>query len=242
MRPDEHRLHPASVVFRFGRLIKDFGFLGLPILVAGRSLPIDQMVLVFMGVMLVPSIIGALLTYFTFRYRYEDDEFVVLSGLIFRNERHIPYSRIHNIDAVQNPLHRLFRVAMIRLETGSGTEADATLAAVPVAAIADMRRRMFERGAGSVVVAPEAADAAPVLLQLSGADALLAGFLLNRGYLIIAAVFGVVSELGPDDLVRRAFDSQIGQECERRAAGIASRPPVPRDQQRLHSASRWSWW
>ncbi len=207
----EHRLHPASALFRFGHLLKDFAFLALPLLVAGRSMAMDLLAVAVMGVLVLPAVIGAIITYATFRYRYEADEFVVRSGLIFRNERHIPYARIHNIDAVQNPIHRLFRVAMIRIETGSGIEAEATLAAVPVAAIADMRRRMFE-GRGAPIAAEEAEQyASPVLLKLGVADAFVAGFLLNRGYLIIAAAIGLVFELGPDDMVRIVGESQPGR-------------------------------
>ena len=41
-------------------------------------------------------------------YAFADEELVVRSGLLFRNERHIRYSRIQNIETVQNPLHRAF--------------------------------------------------------------------------------------------------------------------------------------
>lgn len=209
----EHRLHPVSALFRFGHLLKDFAFLALPLLVAGRSMATDLLALALIGVLVLPAVIGAIITYATFRYRYEADDFVVRSGLVFRNERHIPYARIQNIDAVQNPIHRLFRVAMIRIETGSGTEAEATLAAVPVAAIADMRRRMFE-GRGAPIAADEAEQpASPVLLKFGAADALVAGFLLNRGYLIIAAAIGLVFELGPDDMVHIVAESRFGREA-----------------------------
>ncbi len=50
---------------------------------------------------------------------------MIRSGLIFRNERHVPFSRIQNVDAIQNVFHRLFGVAEVRVETGGGKEEEA---------------------------------------------------------------------------------------------------------------------
>ena len=58
---------------------------------------------------------AALFRYWSYRYRLDHDELVVRQGVLFRNERHIPYARVQNIDLVQNPLHRLFGVAEVRL-------------------------------------------------------------------------------------------------------------------------------
>ena len=68
----------------------------------------------------LPALIGALFRYWSYRYRFDRDELMIRQGIVFRSERHIPYARIQNIDLVQNPLHRLFRVAEVRLETTAG--------------------------------------------------------------------------------------------------------------------------
>ena len=51
----------------------------------------------------IPSGGFAFVRYLTYRYAYETNELVVREGLIFRKERHIPYGRIQNIDAVERP-------------------------------------------------------------------------------------------------------------------------------------------
>ena len=81
--------------------------------------------------------------YVSFRLRYEDHELVIRSGLIFRNERHIPFSRIQNVDAIQNPFHRLFGVVEVRVETGGGKEEEARLSVLSLAAFEEMRQRVF---------------------------------------------------------------------------------------------------
>ena len=61
-------------------------------------------------VLIVPAYtLVAIAHYVSLRYRYEPAEMVIRTGLLFRNERHIPYARIQNLDAVQNVLHRLLR-------------------------------------------------------------------------------------------------------------------------------------
>ena len=68
--------------------------------------------------LLIPYTAIAIGRYLTFRYRYDDEDLVIRSGFIFRNERHIPYSRIQNVDAVQNVFHRLLGVVVVRVHTG----------------------------------------------------------------------------------------------------------------------------
>ena len=75
----------------------------------------------------VPAVVGALIKYWSYRYRLDKDELVIREGIVFRNERHIPYTRIQNIDCVQNPLHRLLRVSEVRLETAGGEKPEAIL-------------------------------------------------------------------------------------------------------------------
>lgn len=79
----------------------------------------------------------------SYRYRYDPHEIVIRSGLVFRKERHIPYARIQNIDAVQHVLHRLLNVVEVRVETGGGQTAEATMSVLPMAAFHEMRTRVF---------------------------------------------------------------------------------------------------
>lgn len=73
------------------------------------------------------SLLRTLIHYFTLRYQLVDDELIVNEGLIFQNQRIVPLAKIQNIDLMQNVLHRIFRVAEVRLETASGAEAEAVL-------------------------------------------------------------------------------------------------------------------
>ena len=200
MSSEERRLHPYSVVFAFLAQIRLFIVPGLFVYFGVGSRD-NEWWQPWMMAFVIPSGALAVLRYLTYRFRYEPSELVIQTGLVFRKERHIPYARIQNIDAVQNVLHRLLNVVDIKIETGGGQTAEATMSVLPVTALAEMRQRVFaERHA--VAVADTAAPAEPrPLLQLGMRELLLCGFIENRGAVVIAAVFGLIWELGVFDRV-----------------------------------------
>jgi putative membrane protein len=157
--------------------------------------------------LMIPSGVAAVIRYLSYRIRYEGTELVVRSGVIFRNERHVPYARIQNLDAVQNVFHRMLGVIEVRVETGGGREPEARISVLPATAFDEMRRRVFE-GRESAPPAPDAPDrsAAPdtprLLLHLPLSELLLFGFLENRGLVLVGAAYGVAWEVG---LLERAW-------------------------------------
>jgi putative membrane protein len=213
----------VSVLFAFAAQLRAFVLPGLFVLFTARSAGGDWQV--WAMALLVPYTLVAVGRYLSYRYRYEAHEMVIRSGLLFRNERHVPYARIQNIDAVQNLFHRLFGVAEVRVETGAGREPEAKLSVLPVAALEEMRRRVFagraerERGAAPpAVAAAEArgegpagapAAAAPAggraLLHLPPRELALFGLIQNRGAVVLAAAFGVLWEVGLLDRLMGRF-------------------------------------
>jgi putative membrane protein len=194
--PSDQRLHPLSILFALGGQVRSFAVPGLLVLVSAGSTGWSWEL--WMMPLLIPFALASVLRYLTFRYRYEANEMVIRTGVIFRNERHVPYGRIQNIDGVQNLLHRLLGVVEVRVETGSGDEPEAKMSVLPVAAFEEMRRRVFEekgaaRGADSAAVS---AASGRTLLQLPPRELLLCGLIQNRGAVVIGAAFGLLWELG----------------------------------------------
>ena len=146
----EQRLHPASLLFDTARYARLFAW---PALLAffgsGRAAgpriggydygDFD----VWLWILLLPSVLLSVARFLSFRLRYEPDELVIRSGILFRNQRHLPYARIQNLDAVQNVFHRALGVVDVRVETGGGTEPEARMSVLPVAALDEMRARVF---------------------------------------------------------------------------------------------------
>lgn len=214
--PFEGRLHPLSFLFDVGGQLKQLIVPGIVLLVGAGSAGFDWQA--WLLVLVVPSAAIAIVRCLTFRYRFDESELVIRSGLIFRNERRVPYSRIQNIDAVQNLFHRLLHVVEVRVETGGGDTPEASLRVLPRAALDEMRERVFAgRGRAPVAAAegePGLAEAAPqILLRLGPRDLLLAGFVESRGLIIMLAGFGVLWEAGLFDPM---FDKIAGEDVDER--------------------------
>lgn len=215
MTPSDQRLHPVSVLFSLGREIRSFALPAILVLFTADRAGWDWQVWTLP--LAIPYAIVAVARCLSFRYRYEANEMVIRTGLVFRNERHIPYARIQNLDARQSVLHRLFGVVEVRVETGGGEKPEATMSVLPVAAFEEMRRRVLgERGGAEAPddSADSMASAAPgrTLLHLSPRELMLYGLIENRGFVVVAAVFGLVWELG---LLDGFVDEWLGERGER---------------------------
>lgn len=257
----ERRLHPVSVLFESGRLLK--GML-LPLIVfifATRPSGAWYIVLL-LALVSATVIVAAIVRYVRFRYRYDERDLVVRSGLFTRNERRIPYVRIQNLDAAQNPLHRLLDVTVVYVQTGGGSEPEAALRVLPLGALEEMRARVLAAGgsagdAGGAVPAPErivqphihvgevddqadARDAAVAdrvtragqrdtavadretqtmqreapprrtLLTLSPRDLIVAGFIENRGMVLIVGALALLEQTG---IVNRFVEQLVESEA-----------------------------
>jgi len=211
--PSERRLHPVSLLFNLGSVLGQLFFPAIVFLFAARSA--DSAVnLVALAVMSVLAAAVAIGRYLTFRYRYEATELIVRSGLLFRTVRHIPYERIHNLDARQNLFHRMLGVVEVRVETGAGAEPEATLSVLPRDALDEMRRRVFGLLAeNAVATSAGPAGRGTSLLELSPGELLLAGFVENRGMVLIAAAYGVLWETGAlENLLERTVGNTAWSE------------------------------
>lgn len=208
------RLHRWSLLFLAGDSLR--GLL-LPLLAVFFTARQSQWDLWFAWFSL-PVAVFSIWRYFTTYYELGEDELVVRTGLLFRNVRHIRYARVHNLESVQGPLHRLLRVVDLRLETAGAAEQEARLRVLSADAADEVRRRVLEGkrravGAG----APEAAGApAPVpdpaaapaaareLVRVRLRDLVLLGLTQNRGGVVLGAGFGALLQA---DL----FDSGFGR-------------------------------
>ena len=244
-RAIEHRLHPLSIGFSLGSQLRRAI---LPLIIGGASANflggVDMRFVLLVG--LIPLLVGSAVRYLTFRYRYEEAELVIRSGLLFRRERHVPYARIQNLDAVQGVFHRMLGVVEVKLQTGGGQEPEATMTVLPLKALEALRERVREgkreaaeevTAAGAGTAADAAVTAKPVappadlasagsaegrtLLHLPARELLLHGLLQNRGMVLIAAAFGLAWETG---LFERASNWIAGEQSwiESTVEGLAT--------------------
>ncbi len=88
----------------------------------GRILPIIG------GGILLLTAVWSVASYFALRYGLTADSLVVRSGVLRRQSRVIPFSRIQSVNVRQSALQRVFGMAELRVETATqGAEAEAVL-------------------------------------------------------------------------------------------------------------------
>jgi putative membrane protein len=189
------RLHPWSVLFLLAGQLRQFAVPVVIALVLG-SQSRETAWQIYALPVLVPYALFVVVRYLTFTYTFGDGELVIRSGWFFKNERHVPYSRVQNVDAVQNAMHRLLGVVDVRVDTGSQAEADATLSVVSWPAYEEMRRRVLDERsvARGTDVGEGAADR--TILALRPRDLAVLGLIENRAAVLVAALLGLLWETG----------------------------------------------
>ncbi len=135
----------------------------------------------------VPALVYAFIRQRVYNYRLTENELVVRDGLLTKNVRHISYDRIHNVALVRNPIHRMLGVTTARIETAAGGKPEALLRVVSLEAAEELRRITLrdER---------KAATGAP-LLQVPDRELVRLGLISNRGFLVVAAALGAVTQV-----------------------------------------------
>ncbi len=176
----------------------------------------------WLALLFVPFVLGDVARWLTLRWSLGADELVVRKGIFFRSVRHVPFARIQNVDLKQTIVHRLLRIAAVRVETAGGLEPEAELDAITLDAYEELRARVFAgRARGAASDASGDGSAAPpesrTLLALSLGDLFILSLRPVRAAAILAAALGLSHEYG-------LFDrADVAQGFE---AWIEATPPV----------------
>jgi putative membrane protein len=193
------RLHPSSVLFLLGTTLRQLAGPAIAAILFSRS-----------GLMFwIPVAFGfsaciALFRYLTYRVRVGDTDLTVRTGVLFRNERNVPYARIQNLNLVRNPLHRWLGVAEVQVETAGGAKPEAILRVLALDEVERLRRHVFaDRDDQDVSGTEPVGDA---LVRMSARDVALFGFVSGRGLVLVAAAFGAMWQVVPDDAFNRWFE------------------------------------
>ena len=136
------KLHPASWFFVAVHHIKQFVLAIVAAAVAGSNADAGLWWPLWV---VVPLVAAAIWHQWVFRYGFSDCGLVIREGLFFRTVRTVDYERIENVDTERSLLHRLFGVAVVRVETSSGGKPEALICVLSVADVAKMREHIFAR-------------------------------------------------------------------------------------------------
>jgi putative membrane protein len=190
-----HRLHPLSPVVRGGRATIAIAFLLLPIALGVDTLQDATPQLVIIVLLTLAGVVSWLVT----RWRIEDDDLRIETGLLRRQSLRFPLAQVQAIDVVRPGLARLFRVAELRLRMGGASGATARLAYVAEHEVEPLRDRLLALARGARLddatpVKDESVAAEEKVLATVATGPLVAAILLESwGPLLILA--GLVAGL-----------------------------------------------
>ncbi|MCW2977244.1 MAG: rane-flanked domain protein [Actinomycetia bacterium] len=141
-----HRLHPLSPIVRAGRATIGIAIVLVPSVLTGRRSSGLVYELAFVGVLLGLGFVSWLVT----RWRVEDDDLRIETGLIRRQSLRFPLAQVQAIDIVKPGLARVFRVAELRLRMAGNTGGTARLAYLPERDAEPLRVRLLQLAHGAV--------------------------------------------------------------------------------------------
>lgn len=192
------RLHPLYLLTGLSGAARGaWGLLAGGVVFASQ----DRWLLVaVMGIGFVVLSVGSLFVrWLKFEYRVGAHELRIDSGFLSRTSRAIPFDRVTDVDLEQGPIHRLFGLARVKLETGASAgskEEEGVLHTISLARAEALREHIrARRGQTSAPATAQAVEEGPALYAMDSRRVLTAG-LFNFSLAVIAGLFGVSQTFG----------------------------------------------
>ncbi len=196
----ERKLHNISPLFILWENIKK---LILPALIAvfGVGSRSSSWEIYALGGAALISVISIIQFKF-YRYWLEDDQIRVKEGIIFRNLRQVKYNKIQNLNLIQGPLHRIFGVVKVQLESASGGAPEAIINVVSLDAVKELQQILQKQDGideTNEVEPAETKKEQDSILKLSFGEIVRYGLISNKGLIAVAVFFGFISQFIGDD-------------------------------------------
>ena len=166
------RTTPLAVFFFLGRTVKGLvkNFANMAASAAGLLILIKQHVLIAAaGVVigLVALVVVALLRYWFFQYRVEENGVLVRQGVLKKTQLDMRFDRIQGISTEQSLLYRVLGLVTVRFTTAGAAGDEGHLPAVTPEFVARLRQRLDAQPAPQVA---SSADGTETLLKLDGGE------------------------------------------------------------------------
>jgi putative membrane protein len=123
--------------------------------------------------------------------RLSDSELVIQDGLLWREERRIPVSRIQRLDLRQSAIHRLLGLARLEISTAGSEQREAVLDVVSRRQADALKQALTAAQTGDRSVTPAASEAGRTLARLPF-GLLVRGGLTSRVAATLVALVGVI--------------------------------------------------
>jgi putative membrane protein len=185
-------------VVRGGRLTIGLFLVLIPLALGNDKLSNVAPQMVVIGVLVLAGVVSWLVT----RWRIEDDDLRIETGLLRRQSLRFPLAQVQAIDVVRPGLARMFRVAELRLRMAGSSGGTARLAYVAEHEVEPLRDQLLALARGARLDEPETPPAAAEkpespaehVLATVPTGRLVASVLLENWWLVVVLV-GLIAGL-----------------------------------------------
>lgn len=84
----------------------------------------------------------SILQYWFYHYWIKGEKIEIKEGILFKQNRKVPYTRIQNVNVSQNPLQRILKVATLQLESASGGKPEAVMRVVALEVVETIKQKV----------------------------------------------------------------------------------------------------
>jgi len=200
---EPRRLHPATLIVRWLRIVPQMLFAGVGVAAAARNGGAERFLL-FAGLFALGGVVFAFLYWWRFRYTLGPSEIVIEKGLLNRQRRVIPFDRVQDIAIEQRLLARLTGTAKVKIETGGAAKDEGNLEVIAIAdahALRDFIRGGARAATSEATAGPPAAPAEEPVLFAMDLKRLLVSGLFGFSLIFLAAISAAVQQLDQIGLV-----------------------------------------
>lgn len=121
----QYHLSPLTLIYQ---AIMQLPNLAIPLyLIFNNKDTSEAIYFVIFAILTLISVPAIILRWYYFNYTLTDNEIIINSGVLSKQTRHIPYSKIHNVNTTQNFLQKIFRIASVKIETAGDSATEGVL-------------------------------------------------------------------------------------------------------------------
>lgn len=195
------RLHPAMFAVMIVPFIQRFGLILVVLIFTAQDRGLKYS-LWALAIGLFSSILFGAAHFFTTQYGIVGEKLEFHTGWIWTKHKVVPIERIQSVHIEQNLVHRLFKVAAVRIDTGvTNKMEEVQIAAIDYEEAQRLRQRLLQRVEVQTEsgVAFQAPAAGPALFTLSIGELAMHGFAHNRWIYVVGGLFGIAEFAGGEE-------------------------------------------
>ena len=138
----------------------------------------------------------SILQYWFYHYWIKADKIEIKEGIFFKKNRKVPYTRIQNVNVLQNPLHRILKVATLQLESASGGKPEAVMRVVNLATVDKIKKAVKNAGhsVAETQVVEDKIEKQESLIAVKTKDVIKYGLISQKGMFYGAILFGFMAQ------------------------------------------------